>query len=147
MELRWISGLQVPWPEVDSVDEPLGQQIRRIRADEQWHERDLEFQVFLERVGLQIVSGPTHCESMRLTAQSHVRWPRMMRRSQVSQKFSARRAARRRLRSVKAAPKTTAPRTAARSGSSTVEDYAERGAPCPMVKPLKKNRLSHCGDA
>src|SRR5207302_7982290 len=106
--------------DVDALDEPLGQQVGRVRADQERHERNLELQMPLEGVGLEIVRGPAH------RSQSQVRWPRITRRPQVPQKFSARRPARRRPGSVKAMPRIAAPRMAASSGSSTAVDYPKR---------------------
>ena len=164
--------LQVPRAEVDPVDEPLGHHVRRVRADQQRHEGELQPGVLLDRVRLEVVRRPAQSKppderrhgpgghdqvgqadpereqevdpghadrdvdrgreavaaehaqvapvrDVEAQSQSHVRWPRRMRRPQLAQKFSARRAARCTRGQVSSAPKARAPRIAASSGSIT----------------------------
>src|SRR5262249_21774288 len=71
MELRRVVRLQVPRAQVDPVDEPFGHHVRRVGADQQRHERDLEARVPLDRVRLEVVRGPAQRSFLTSAGKAH----------------------------------------------------------------------------
>src|SRR5205823_1204034 len=55
-----VGRLDLVAEEADAVDEPLREHVRRVRAEQQRHERDLAAEVLLEDVWLEIVRRPAH---------------------------------------------------------------------------------------
>src|SRR5262249_22561821 len=55
-----VARLRLPAEGADAVDEPLREDVRRVRAGEQGHERDLAAEMLLDDVWLEVVCGPAH---------------------------------------------------------------------------------------
>ena len=63
-----VSSEQPDSEDVDPVDEPLGEEVWRIRAEQERDERDATPEVPLQDVGLEIVCGPAHRKRRRRSA-------------------------------------------------------------------------------
>ena len=68
MELGRVVGLELEADERHSVHEPLREQVGRVRADEQRHERHALPQMLLDDIRLEVVRRPAHRRIARTSA-------------------------------------------------------------------------------